>query len=131
MDEVSPGAFLVVADSPKARETVRNVCKTHEDTVVRRFGRAILLEPTEFGAFLAFWLRQKHGDAVTVRATRPVDERRRRYRRASDAALAFANREHERTPYPKFAAGTEHPRPAEMRERTVGPDGSREEATGD
>lgn len=131
MDEVSPGAFLVIADSPKARETVRNVCNTHEDTVVRRFGRAVLLEPTEFGAFLAFWLRQKHGDTVRVRTTRPVAEGRQRYRRASDAALAFANREHERTPYPKFAVGTEHPQPVEMHDRAVGPDGSREEATGD
>ncbi|WP_255169199.1 hypothetical protein [Natrononativus amylolyticus] len=119
MREVLRNAFFVVADSSKARETVKNICKTHRETVLRRFGRAVVFAPTEFGAFLAFWLRAKHGEAVQIVRTAPVDEHHRRYRRAREASLAFAGRDNDRTPYPKFAAGTDHPSADAMRKRTI------------
>ncbi|WP_254766093.1 hypothetical protein [Salinilacihabitans rarus] len=114
------GAFLVVADSPKARETLRNVCNAYEEAIVRRFGRAVVVEATEFGAFLAFRLREKHGGSVRLRRVRPVEADRPDYRRARDAAAAFEARENESTPYPKFAAGTDYPSPEEMRDRPLG-----------
>lgn len=115
----SRAAFLVIADTPGARQTLRNVCNAHEETVSRRFGRAVLLEATEFGAFLAFRLRVKHGESVQVRRVQPVDVDRPDYRRAYEAAVAFEERENEHTPYPKFAAGTDHPMPPEMRDRVL------------
>ena len=118
MDEMTgslAGAFLVVADSPNARRTLWNTCNAYETAVVRRFGRAVLFEATEFGAFLAFRLQVKHGDSVTVVRTVPVDSQREAFRRAREAAVAFERREHESTPYPKFASGTDHPMPEEMR----------------
>lgn len=114
-------AFLVVADSPSARQTLRNTCTAYDDVVVDRFGRAVLFDRTELGAFLAFRLAIKHGDDVTVVRTETVDEEAPDYRRAYEAAVAFENRSHVSTPYPKFAAGTEHPSPEEMRERDLSP----------
>lgn len=112
-------AILVVADSPEVRQTLRNACNTYEKAVIRRFGRAVLFEATELGAFLAFRLEQKYGDAVHVLRTASVDGRRDEYRRAHEAAIAFENRDHESTPYPKFATGTDHPMPEEMHERKL------------
>ena len=128
MSELPTDGFLVVADSPKARETVKNVCKNHEETVIRRFGRAVVFAPTEFGAFLAFWLRAKHGKPVQVARTSPVDDRHQRYHRARRAAHSFVDREHDRTPYPKFASGTDHPTPDVMRERSFFPARAPDEA---
>lgn len=119
MKELPDGAFLVVADSPKARETLRNVCNAYEEAIVRRFGRAVVIEATEFGAFLAFRLREKHGVDVRVRRVRPIETDRPVYRRARAAAAAFEARENESTPYPKFAAGTDYPSPEEMRARPI------------
>ncbi len=118
------GTFLVVADTPEARQTLRNICNAYERAVARRFGRAVLFEGTELGAFLAFRLQIKHGTAVSIQRTVTVDESRDRYRRAYEAAAAFEARDHESTPYPKFATGTDHPMPAEMDEREVTTDGT-------
>ncbi len=113
------GAFLVVADSPDARRTLWNTCNAYEAAVVRRFGRAVVFEATELGAFLAFRLRVKHGDAVHLARVAPIDEQRGAFGRAREAAVAFEGREHESTPYPKFASGTEYPMPEEMRDREL------------
>ncbi|MFW5973958.1 MAG: hypothetical protein ACOCPZ_01080 [Natrialbaceae archaeon] len=119
MRGIPAGAFLTVADEESARRTLRNTCNAYEDAVVHRFGGAAAFEPTEFGAFLAFRLREKHGDAVRVVRTVPVDPQREPFRRAHEAAVAFERREHESTPYPKFASGTDHPQPEEMRDRDL------------
>ena len=58
--------LLVVTYSRAARTTLRNVCRTHEDCVVRRFGRAALLDATGKGAFLACRLRERYPDDVQV-----------------------------------------------------------------
>jgi len=58
--------LLVVTYSRASRRTLRNVCRAHEDVVVRRFGRVALLEETEFAAFQALRLREKHGGDVQV-----------------------------------------------------------------
>jgi hypothetical protein len=111
--------LLVVTYSRPARTTLRNVCRSHDETVVRRFGRAALLDSTELGAFLALRLREKHGADVQVERTRPFNE----YEEVPDvvraAATAYEDRENPNTPYAKFASGTEHPPPDRLRDRDL------------
>lgn len=111
--------LLIVTYSRSARERLRNVCRTHEETVVRRFGRAALLAGTEFGAFLACWLRAECGDDVQVERTRPFNEFEAVPESVRAAATAYADRKHASTPYPAFAAGSDHPDPEPMRERDL------------
>jgi hypothetical protein len=119
--------LLVVTYSREARTTLRNACRSHEATVVRRFGRAALFEATELGAFLAVRLREKHGRDVQVERTRPLNPYADVPERVRRAAAAYEGREAASTPYDKFAAGREHPSPAAMRDRPldVGDDGPR------
>lgn len=107
--------LLVVTYSRGARTTLRNVCRSHESTVIRRFGRAALLAETELGAFLALRLRAKHGDDVQIERTRPLNEFTAVPTAVREAAAAYEDRETPSTPYAKFAAGTDHPDPAAMR----------------
>lgn len=111
--------LLVVTYSRAARETLRNVCRTHEDAVVRRFGRAALFEETEFGAFLTCRLREKHGRDVQVERTEPFNEYAAVPDEVREAAEAYEAREAKSTPYDKFAAGTDHPDSAAMRARDL------------
>ena len=106
--------LLVVTYSRAARQSLRNVCRTHEDCVVRRFGRAALLEATEFGAFQALRLREKHAGDVQVERTVSLNEFAVVPDRVRDAAAAYESRERTSTPYAKFAAGTDHPNPDAM-----------------
>lgn len=110
--------FLVITYSRAARRTLRNVCRAHEDAVVRRFGRAALFEATAFGAFHALRMREKHAIDVQIERVEPFV--------ASDvpadvreAATAYEDRETPSLPYRQFAAGTDHPSPSSMRERDV------------
>jgi hypothetical protein len=111
--------LLVVTYSREARTTLRNVCSSHEGTVVRRFGRAALFEATEFGAFLAVRLREKHGQDVQIEVTRPLNEYADVPRRVREAASAYEGRSSPSTPYAKFAVGSDHPDPAELRRREL------------
>lgn len=108
--------LLVVTYSQSARQTLRNVCNAHEETVVQRFGRAVLLEPTELGAFLALRLRAKHAGDVQVERTAPFNEFEDAPRDVRAAATAYEDRENPGTPYAKFAVGTDHPDPDAMRD---------------
>lgn len=108
--------MLVVTYSTVSRETLRNVCRTHEDTVVRRFGRAALFDETAFGALLALRLRAKHGDDVQIERTEPFNEFVAVDDDVREAAVAYENRPHPSTPYDKFAAGTDHPDSETLRE---------------
>lgn len=107
--------LLVVTYSTGARERLRNVCRTHEDVVVRRFGRAALLAETEFGAFLVCWLRAVHGGDVQVERTDPFNEFEAVPESIRAAAEAYADRDTPSTPYGKFAAGTDHPDPERLK----------------
>jgi hypothetical protein len=107
--------LLVVTYSRASRRTLRNVCRAHEDVVVRRFGRVALLEETEFAAFQALRLREKHGGDVQVERTRPFNEFETVDEAVREAARAYENRDSPSLPYAKFAAGTDHPSPEEMR----------------
>jgi hypothetical protein len=107
---------LVVTYSRAARRTLRNTCRSHEDVVVRRFGRATLFSPTELGAFLALRMRERHGEDVQLERTRPLNEFREVPASVRAAAQAYENREHDNTPYAKFAVGSDHPSPEEMRD---------------
>jgi hypothetical protein len=111
--------LLVIAYSRAARETLRNVCRSHDDCVVRRFGRAALLDATEFGAFQALRLREKHGTAVQVEWTEPFNEFERVPESVRTAAKAYESREQPATPYAKFAAGRDLPDAERMQERDL------------
>ncbi|NEU58415.1 hypothetical protein [Halorussus sp. MSC15.2] len=108
--------LLVVTYSQAARQTLRNVCNGHEETVVQRFGRAALLEATQLGAFLALRLRAKHAADVQVEQTAPFNEFEAVSERVRNAATAYEDREHPSTPYAKFAVGTDHPDLDSMRD---------------
>lgn len=107
--------LLVVTYSRAARQALRNACGNHEEAVVQRFGRAALLAPTEFGAFLALWLRAEHGADVQVERTEPLVAGRDVPDRVVTAAEAYADRAAPSTPYAKFASGRDHPDPATMK----------------
>jgi len=111
--------LLVVTYSRAARATLRNVCRSHEATVVRRFGRAALLEETELGAFLSLRLREKHGEDVQIERTSPLNEFEAVPDRVREAARAYERRDEPSTPYAKFAVGTDHPDPEALRERDL------------
>ena len=111
--------LLVVTYSSRARETLRNACRSHEETVVRRFGRAALLRETEYGAFLACRLRERHGGDVQVEQTEPFNEFADAPEAAREAAAAYEKRDSPSTPYDRFAAGTDHPESSEMRDREL------------
>lgn len=111
--------LLVVTYSRAARTSLRNACQSHEDSVVRRFGRAALLEGTEHGAFLALRLREKHPDDVQVERTEPFNEFRDVPEEVREAAVAYENRPNPSTAYAKFAVGEAHPSPAELKQRDL------------
>jgi hypothetical protein len=107
--------LLVVAYSRGARGTLRNVCRRHEEIVVRRFGRVALLAETEFAAFQALRLREKHGGDIQIERTEPFNEFEALDEDVRGAARAYENRETAGTPYESFAAGTDHPDPDDLR----------------
>lgn len=111
--------LLVVTYSQAARTSLRNVCRTHDETVVRRFGRVALFEGTEHGAFLALRLREKHPESVQLERTEPFNEFRDVPERIRTAVQAYENRENENTAYAKFAAGSPHPEAAELKRREL------------
>nr|WP_243837927.1 hypothetical protein [Halobacterium sp. R2-5] len=105
---------MVATYSRAARQSLRNVCSTHEDCVVRRFGRAALLAETELAAFHALRLREKHGGDVQVERTEALNEFSDVPESVRGAAAAYESRDAASTPYAKFAAGTDHPDPESM-----------------
>lgn len=111
--------LLVVAYSRDARTSLRNVCRAHEDTVVRQFGRVALFEATEFGAFQALRLRAKHEDEVQVERTRPFNEFACVPDSVREAATAYEARQEPALPYATFARETAFPAPSEMKEREL------------
>jgi hypothetical protein len=111
--------LLVVTYSRAARRDLRNVCRGHERTVVRRFGRAALFEATAHGAFLSCRLRERHSDDVQVERTRPFNEFADIDATVREAAAAYEAREEPSTPYRRFAAGTDHPDPEALKTRDL------------
>ncbi|WP_254839881.1 hypothetical protein [Natronomonas marina] len=111
--------LLVVTYSKGARTSLRNACRTHEESVVRRFGRAALLAETGHGAFLALRLREKHPDDVQIERTEPFNEFRDVPDAVREAAAAYEGRENRNVPYAKFAADGTHPSPAELKRREL------------
>lgn len=111
--------LLVATYSRAARTSLRNVCRSHDEVTVRRFGRAALFSETEFGAFLALRLREKHGGDVQIQRTEPLNEYESVPKPVREAAAAYEDREQPSTPYAKFATGTDHPGPAAMRGREL------------
>ena len=108
--------LLVVTYSRDARQSLRNVCRTHEETAVREFGRAALLAETEFAAFQAVRLREKHGEAVQIERTRPFNEFAAVPDAVREAAEAYERREEPAVPYTSFAAGRALPDPEQMKQ---------------
>ena len=108
--------LLVVTYSRGARGTLRNVCRTHEEVVVRRFGRVALLAETEFAAFQTLRLREKHGGDVQIERTEPFNEFEAVGASVREAAAAYEARDESALPYAAFAAGSDHPDPEQLRE---------------
>ncbi|QDX40343.1 hypothetical protein [Salarchaeum sp. JOR-1] len=111
--------LLVVTYSRSSRQTLRTMCGTYDETIVRRFGRAALFAETELGAFLALRLRAKHGGDVQVERTSPWNEFRDAPERVRNAADAYESRTSASTPYAKFRAGTTHPATDAMRDANL------------
>ena len=111
--------LLVVTYSRSARTSLRNVCRTHEDTVVRRFGRAALLEESAHGAFIALRLREKHPEDVQLERTEPFNEFRDVPAAVREAAAAYENRADRNVPYAKFAVDTTHPSPSALKRQQL------------
>lgn len=111
--------LLVVTYSREARTSLRNACRNHDESVVRQFGRAALFEATEAGAFLACRLRERHPDDVQVERTRPFNEFTDAPEAVREAAVAYERESGKYTPYAKFAIGTDHPTPEELRNREL------------
>ncbi|GAB7091725.1 hypothetical protein JCM18237_19960 [Halorubrum luteum] len=111
--------LLVVTYSETARTGLRNVCRSHDDQIVRRFGRAALLRPTAYGAFLALRLREAHGGDVQIERTEPFNEFVEVDDEVREAARAYADRDAKSTPYAAFASGTDHPDPERLKERRL------------
>lgn len=107
--------LLVITYSRAARESLRNVCRAHDDCVVRQFGQAALLEATEFGAFQALRLREKHGEAVQLERTAPFNEFSTVRPAVREAATTYEQRETPAVPYERFAANTDLPAPKSMK----------------
>ncbi|WP_435096230.1 hypothetical protein [Halorubrum sp. N11] len=107
--------LLVVTYSAAARTGLRNLCRRHEDTVVRRFGRAALLDATVYAAFLALRLRESYGGDVQIERTEPFNEFVVLDEPVREAASAYANRDAKSTPYAAFASGTDHPDPDQLK----------------
>ena len=105
--------------SRAARNSLRNTCRIHEGSVIRRFGRAALFEATEHGAFLALRLREKHPDDVQLERTEPFNEFRAVREAVREAARAYENRKNPSTAYAKFAVDSPHPNPQELRTREL------------
>jgi len=108
--------LLVIAYSRHARQSLRNVCRAHEEVVVRQSGRVALLGETEFGAFQALRLRAKHGDAIQVERTEPFNEFAAVRPAVREAARAYESRDTAAVPYERFAAGRDLPDPDGMRD---------------
>lgn len=106
--------LLVVTYTRAARRDLRNVCRAHEDAVVRQFGRAALFSATEFGAFQALRLREKHGLDVQVERVRPF-EPEDVPDRVREAARAYEARETASIPYRQFASGRDLPGADQLR----------------
>ncbi|ELZ95066.1 hypothetical protein C440_08317 [Haloferax mucosum ATCC BAA-1512] len=111
--------LLVVTYSQAARTTLRNICRTHDNVVVRRFGRAALFSETELAAFLALRLREKHDADVQIERTEPFNEFTAVPEPVREAAAAYESRDSSATPYSKFVVGTDYPSASEMRDREL------------
>lgn len=80
---------------------------------MRRFGRAAMLSWTEFAAFQALRLREKHGLDIQIERVTPFEpEDAPAHVRA--AAAEYEGRETPSTPYRRFASGRDLPAPERM-----------------
>lgn len=111
--------LLVVTYSRAARQTLRNVVRTYEETTVERLGRAALLAETELGALLALRLREKHDEDVLVERTGAFNEFADVPETVRTAATAYEARETPSLPYDAFAADRGHPTTDDLRERPL------------
>jgi hypothetical protein len=111
--------LLVIAYSRRARQSLRNICRGHDDSVVRQFGRVALFEETEFGAFQVLRLREKHGMDIQIEQTIPFNEYESVRPAVRDAATAYEDRDSPSLPYETFRHETDHPDSAEMKDTSL------------
>lgn len=111
--------LLVIAYSRQARQSLRNICRGHDESVVRQFGRVALFEETEFGAFQALRLREKHGMEVHIERTVPFNEFEAVRPAVREAATAYEDRDVPSLPYRQFRRDTDHPSTGEMTDSSL------------
>lgn len=107
--------LLVIAYTRHARQSLRNICRAHDEVVVLQAGRVAVLAETEFGAFQALRLREKHDEGVQVERTEPFNEFAAVRPAVREAARSYEARDTPATPYERFAAGRDLPDPESMR----------------
>lgn len=108
---------MVIGYSQAARAALRQVAEAHSESVVRRFGRVVLLEASAFGRFVACRFRAEYGAACQVERVEPFLPARDVAGDVRAAAEAYADRSVKSTSYAKFAAGTDHPGPEALKSR--------------
>jgi hypothetical protein len=108
--------LLVIAYSRHARQSLRNICRAHDEVVALQAGRVAVFAETEFGAFQALRLREKHDEAVQVEQTEPFNEFAAVRPAVREAARSYETRDTPATPYERFAAGRDLPDPEAMRD---------------
>lgn len=111
--------LLVISYSRGARQSLRNICRAHEDCVVRQFGRVALFEETEFGAFQVLRLWEKHGEEIQIERTQPFNEFVAVRPAVREAATAYEERETPSLPYEAFASDTDLPSPDAMKQNEL------------
>jgi len=75
----------------------------------------VLFEATEFGAFQALRLREKHGEAIQIERARPFNEFEAVRPAVREAARRYEQREAPAVPYGRFADGRDLPPPGAMK----------------
>ncbi len=78
-----------------------------------------MFEETEFGAFQALRLREKHGGDIQVERTVPFNELDAVRPAVRDAVTAYESRETPSVPYERFSSGTSHPSPEQMKGQSL------------
>lgn len=107
--------LLVVAYSQPARRSIRNICRIHPDSIIRSAGRVTFFHETEFSAFQALRLKEKHDHgAIQVEQTEQFNPFTVR-EAVRNAAIAYEQRDTPSLPYSKFAAKTQYPSTEEMK----------------
>lgn len=107
--------MLLVVTYPQAVWTMlRDICRVHDEVVVRQLGHVALSDETELAAFLALRLRKKHDENVQIEQIQPFNEFTAIPDAIREAAAACGDHKSPAIPYSKLASKIDHPPAAEV-----------------